>query len=152
MEETRGKPDPQPAGHVRIRRKRRHRSSGYDRRISAFFHAAGFVLVVLIGITLPWIYYAYHPGPMETRFGLVEYYLYFTCWLGVVIYLLAGAILGSARQWWQLALFAGIGIVLGWIGGWFFAGSLGEWYGLLTGVFISPLVFFIRWWILGLEL
>jgi hypothetical protein len=152
MEEAQGTQEP---GSVRARirvRKRRRIAPTYRRGISAFFHLLGFVMTFLLGVIIPWIYYAYHPGPLETRFGLVGYYLYFTIWLGMVIYLLGGMIFGRSRQWWQLAVYLALGIGLGWIGGWIFARSLGTYIGLLTGICISPLVFFVRWGLLVLEL
>ena len=97
MEETPGTQDPRDPGHarIRVRKKRRRRDPDYSRGISAFFHVLGFVMVFLLGITSPWIYYAYQPGPLETRFGLVGYFIYFTLWLAAVIYLFRG---GDLRQ------------------------------------------------------
>ena len=111
------------------------------RLASVLLSLLGFVGVAVGGL---WFHIAVLPLPIETSAGLVFRFLYFVLWLGGLIYLLGRAFIGPASQLWQGLVFLVLGIFVGYLGGYCFAGPLGLVVGALTGALLGPLVFFIR--------
>jgi hypothetical protein len=82
------------------------------------------------------------PLPVESVAGGIFRYSYFLLWLYTITCLLGRAMVGLRSRHW--GIYPALAIVLGYMGGFYFAGHFGMFVGLLSGlILVGPLCGFV---------
>jgi hypothetical protein len=118
------------------------RSAPLRKRLpSAIIYLATFLIVAYGGL---WIHVHILPLPVESVGGGIARYIYFLLWLVALIYLSITILYGHTFRKSQRAVHFVVGLFLGYVGGFYFAGHLGMLVGLISGLLTVQVTFRIR--------
>ena len=112
-----------------------------NRLLSIVIYLAIFLIVAYGGW---WIHVHVLPLPVESLAAGIARYLYFLLWLVALVYLFTTILFGHTFRKSQRAGHFVVGLFLGYLGGFYFAGHLGMLVGLVSGFLAAPITFRIR--------